>query len=125
MIDADAYSAEMRNRQDAAVEWRKEAAARCEADEEELANQAIATFCEAKLTLDKIPTIDAVPVVRCRDCIFYPSGDDKGEDMGLGLEWPDKYANPCPCKCDDGWYSFKPKSDFFCGYGRGKCYETD
>lgn len=53
MIDADAYSAEMKDRQDAAWKWRNEAIA--EEDEVKLARAegAYAAFTEAKLTMDK------------------------------------------------------------------------
>lgn len=59
LIDAEAYMAEMHNRQEAAEDWIKSSTG---------ANQirAKATFlayCEAALTLKNMPTIDAVPVV--------------------------------------------------------------
>ena len=66
---------------------------------------------------------DVRPVVLCRDCKYAPSGTDGGEDQGFSLEWPhDEWPedNPCPCKCEDGWYSHKPKPDFFCANGKGK-----
>lgn len=67
-IDADAYAAEMKTRQDACLELMN--AAR-EMDNEEMYGQksaAFSVFVEAKLTLDAMPTVDAVPVVRCKDC---------------------------------------------------------
>lgn len=70
---------------------------------------------------NKIPAADVVPVVLCRNCMYAPSGTDGGEDQGFDLEWPhDKWPehNPCPYKCDDGWYSLKPKPDFFCANGK-------
>lgn len=53
LIDADAYSAEMKDRQDAAWEWRNEAIE--EEDEVKLARAegAFTAFTEAKLTMDK------------------------------------------------------------------------
>ena len=69
-IDADAYAAEMKTRQDACLELMN--AAR-EMDNEEMYGQksaAFSVFVEAKLTLDAMPTVDAVPVVRCRDCLW-------------------------------------------------------
>ena len=53
LIDADAYSAEMKDRQDAAWKWRNEAIA--EEDELKLARAegAFTAFTEAKLTMDK------------------------------------------------------------------------
>lgn len=68
LIDADAFVAEINSRIKAAIEWAKE----CEMKEDITirAEQAIATFCEASLTAKKMPTIDAVPVVRCKDCKY-------------------------------------------------------
>jgi hypothetical protein len=53
LIDADAYSAEMKDRQEAAWKWRNEAIA--EEDEVKLARAegAYTAFTEAKLTMDK------------------------------------------------------------------------
>ena len=66
LIDADAYAEEMAKRQDACGKWMDSAI-----DELTLqrAEGAYSMLCEAKLTLDKMPTIDAVPVVRCGECI--------------------------------------------------------
>ena len=71
--------------------------------------------------IENIPAADVRPVVQCKDCMYAPSGTDDGEDRGFALEWPhDEWPedNPCPCKCDDGWYSHKPKPDFFCANGK-------
>ena len=68
LIDADAYAAEMKTRQDACLELMN--AAR-EMDNEEMYGQksaAFSVFVEAKLTLDAMPTVDAVPIVRCKEC---------------------------------------------------------
>ena len=53
LVDADAYSAEMKDRQDAAWKWRNESIA--EEDEVKLARAegAYTAFTEAKLTMDK------------------------------------------------------------------------
>ena len=64
---------------------------------------------------------DVRPVVLCKDCMYAPSGTDGGEVRGFAIEWPhDEWPedNPCPCKCEDGWYSHKPKPDFFCANGK-------
>lgn len=69
----------------------------------------------------RLLSIDVRPVVLCKDCMYAPSGTDDGEDRGFALEWPhDEWPedNPCPCKCDDGWYSHKPRSNFFCANGK-------
>lgn len=67
--------------------------------------------------IEAIPAADVRPVITCSKCIYAPLGDGQGFD----LEWPhDDWPehNPCPCKCDDGWYSYKPKPDFFCANGK-------
>lgn len=52
-----------------------------------------------------------VRVVRCKDCKHRPKGTGANHD----LEFPD-YV--CPCQCtEDGWYSWKPKDDWFCADG--------
>lgn len=73
LIDADAYCAAMKERQDAVAAWRDDIKAGGGVNTElwYRAEQALATFVEAKLTLDKIPTVDAVPVVRCGECLFW------------------------------------------------------
>lgn len=54
-------------------------------------------------------TVDAVPVVRCKDCKHRPTGTNRDD-----LEFPD---DKCPCKCEDFWYSWIPSDDWFCGNG--------
>ena len=67
--------------------------------------------------IESIPAANVQPVVTCSECIYAPSGDGQGFD----LEWPhDEWPenNPCPWKCEDGWYSHKPRPDFFCANGK-------
>lgn len=67
--------------------------------------------------IEAIPAASVQPIITCNECIYAPSGDGQGFD----LEWPhDEWPedNPCPYKCDDGWYSHKPKPDFFCANGK-------
>lgn len=81
LIDANAYAAEMKTRQDACLELMN--AAR-EMDNEEMYGQksaAFSVFVEAKLTLDAMPTVDAVPVVRCRECRWW-SKDEPDDEYG-------------------------------------------
>lgn len=59
LIDADAFSAEIKKRQDACKKWMENST-----DEMHLrACGAYPVFCETKLLLDQMPTIDAVEVV--------------------------------------------------------------
>ena len=62
LIDADAYAAKMKDGQSACREWVEEAKAEGDEAQTERARQAYVTFTEAKLTLDAMPTIDAIPV---------------------------------------------------------------
>ena len=66
--------------------------------------------------IDNMPTVDAQPVVRCKDCKHRPkrTGD---EGNGFDFEFPDER---CPCQCEDGWYNRMPKGDWFCGNGERK-----
>ena len=89
-IDADAYAAEMKTRQDACLELMN--AAR-EMDNEKMYGQksaAFSVFVEAKLTLDAMPTIDAVPVVH---------GYNLREDTPSLFE-----CSICGWSCNDTYY---------------------
>lgn len=66
--------------------------------------------------LDNAHTIDAVPVVRCCDCVHKPS-DPENVGHEFELVFPDE---ECPCWCDDGFYSYMPKDDWFCANGKRK-----
>ena len=73
--------------------------------------------------LHSIPAANVREIVYCEYCKFAPTGECNGKDLGFGLEWPSEseyYENPCPFKCDDGWYSKKPAPDFYCAYGKRK-----
>lgn len=63
--------------------------------------------------IDKQPTVDAELVVRCKDCKHKPSGSGANHDV----EFPDTI---CPCQCEDSWYSWVPKDNFFCAWGERK-----
>ena len=69
--------------------------------------------------LDVTGTVDAVEVVRCKDCKYRPVGTGCNHD----LEFPVHYK--CPCECEDYWYSWMPKDNFFCSNGERKTDETD
>lgn len=59
-----------------------------------------------------LPAVDAVSIVRCKDCKHRPMGEDRDD-----LKFPD---DKCPCKCEDYWYSWKPSDNWFCGNGERK-----
>ena len=62
-------------------------------------------------TIDEQPTVDAVPVVRCKDCKYRPYWDEKTSSAVFPI------PNCCPCECDDYFYSWVPKDDWFCADG--------
>lgn len=73
----------------------------------EEAKAYVAGFKEARFVVERFPTADAVPVVRCKDCVHW-EGD------------PDTYSD------DDGVKGFCMKSferaneDDFCSHGERK-----
>ena len=59
--------------------------------------------------VDAAPTIEAVPVVRCRECENYDeNGDCISLDLRIGIH------------SDTINYDFCPDPDFYCAYGRRK-----
>ena len=63
-------------------------------------------------------TVDAVEVVRCKNCKYRPIKEDpNGDDYGFNLIHPDEDNEKCPCIVSDGWYSWMPKDDWFCANG--------
>ena len=68
LIDADAYAKEMEDRYNSAINWGKRAVASHDDEMRIRAEQASFSFVEAAMTAKKMPTIDAVEVVRCKDC---------------------------------------------------------
>ena len=61
--------------------------------------------------IDKQPTA----IIYCKDCKHHPIDNRTKEDSSnFNIEFPD---GKCPCQCDDGWYSWYPEDDWFCGNG--------
>ena len=60
-------------------------------------------YCRFETMLSEAPTINAIPVVRCREC-------NKGEIYDP--DFPDQYY----CHAGCGWN----KGDFYCAYGERK-----
>ena len=106
LIDADKFTQEMKNRQTAvSVSVEHPITDRYFTDKEHWEGVLLA-FVEAKLTMDNMPTVDAVPVIRCKDCINWDT------------EWtthpPEHY-----CPAIDQFTS----ADFYCGYAENKDLE--
>ena len=69
----------------------------------------------AKMAVAHAPTID---IVFCKECKHRPKlSDENGERYGFNVE---EVSERCPCVCEDGWYSWMPPDDFYCGYGERK-----
>ncbi len=76
LIDADALIDGINKQIDAEIKRGVNAIADRDIETKTRAEQAVATFCEASLTAKKMPTIDAVSVIRCKDCKFYHMTED-------------------------------------------------
>lgn len=71
-----------------------------------------------KLDKDKTGCIlDMRPLVLCKDCKHRPTQTQPGK-AGFILNFPD--GSLCPAQCSDGYYSWYPPDNFFCGYGDRK-----
>lgn len=61
------------------------------------------------------PLID---IVRCGECKHRPIKDDPdGADYGFNIVAPTDRDDLCPCLVEDGWYSWMPEDNFYCGRG--------
>lgn len=93
LIDADALITEINDRIDAAIKWGCNAIADGDKEIKLRAEQAVATFCEASLTVKKMPTIDPVKHGRwvkqtdencwwyeCSECGDYPMKNAYGHE---------------------------------------------
>ena len=68
--------------------------------------------------IDDAPSID---IVRCKECKHRPIKEDAdGANYGFNLIEPNDGDGRCPCLVSDGWYSWMPEDDFYCGYGERK-----
>lgn len=54
--------------------------------------------------LNDIPAVDAVPVVRCKECVFWLRDEGHGS------------SGECECGCNDGWWL--PEDYCSCGERR-------
>ena len=76
------------------------------------------TGVDMVMLLEAAPTVDAAPVVRCKDCKHRPTDNTNIRSCGgFDIEFPDEI---CPCQCDDGYYNWYPDSDWFCSNGEAK-----
>lgn len=83
-------------------------------DEETLFNKVVRIFIKLLMCS---PSID---IIFCKECKHRPAKEDvDGEDFGFNIIAPEG-SSRCPCLVEDGWYSWMPKDNFFCGYGERK-----
>ena len=59
-------------------------------------------------------------IVRCKDCKHRPELKLYSDRQGnyTAVEFPD--GSKCPCQCEDFFYSWYPKDDWFCADGERK-----
>ena len=86
-----------------------------------VARVMISTLSEMLKVLNGIRDSKQAEVVRCKDCKHRPSKpedyDPAVSEEGFRLEFPD---GQCPCQCDDGYYSWYPADEWYCGNGKRK-----
>lgn len=64
---------------------------------------------------------EVAELIRCKECKHRPVKEDaNGENYGFNLIEPTEDDDICPCLVDDGWYSWMPEDNFYCGYGERK-----
>lgn len=77
---------------------------------EEIATDRIKTW------LDEVQTVDAVPVIRCKDCRYWLPHTQFGYDADWG-----EYHNYCEKHLpDDEFYAFIKEADDFCSWAERK-----
>ena len=74
-----------------------------EHDGKKVTSHVLAAF---ESTIDNMPTIDAVPVVRCKNCKWY------------GDNWVSRIGSVCMnSRLKTGYGNLWVEDDFYCGYG--------
>ena len=59
-----------------------------------------------------------IDLVRCGECKHRPIKDDPDRaNYGFNIIEPTDGDDICPCLVDDGWYSWMPEDNFYCGRG--------
>lgn len=75
-------------------------------------------WSEVERMLRALPGVDAVPVVRCKNCKHRPTDNSTIESIGgMDIVFPD---DRCPCQCEDSYYNYYPGDDWFCPNGEWK-----
>ena len=100
LIDANTLDDSFRHSIVKCKQWFKDAAVLGEEESKARADQAYVTFMECSMRLKKQPTIDAVQVVRCKEC-----------------KWFDAYGDTYDPYCDHKNHRHEVRNDFFCADG--------
>ncbi len=70
-----------------------------------------------KSVICRMQTAPSIDICFCKECKHRPIKEDAdGADYGFNLIAPNE-QELCPCLVEDGWYSWMPEDDFYCGYG--------
>lgn len=56
-------------------------------------------------------------LIHCKDCKHRPTLTDRECDAGFQYEFPDER---CPCQCDDPWFNWMPKDNWYCANAERK-----
>lgn len=73
--------------------------------------ERFATFCALADAVEEMPTVDAVPVVRCKDCKYYKISE---------LHPPYKFCFRLRHPTENRSVGYKFADDDFCSYGKRK-----
>lgn len=60
--------------------------------------------------------VEFAKVIRCKGCKHRPIVID-AEGNGFDYDFPDER---CPCQCEDGWYNWMPRDEWYCANGERK-----
>ena len=80
-------------------------------------HEFIEVVVKCRHATDEVVEFTGEEIIRCKECKHRPIKEDAdGEDYGFNVIAPNGDER-CPCLVEDGWYSWMPKDNFFCGYG--------
>ena len=66
--------------------------------------------------LENLPSAQP-EIIRCKDCKHKPVLDEDGD--------PEFPTERCPCQCDDYYYSWIPKDDWYCANAERRTDESN
>lgn len=106
LIDADLLKESLKESRDRAVEWHNDCKEHSSDEFIARSEQAVMTFNECIMRTNSMPTVDAEPVVRCKDCRF--SHMTYGGDCKSCDKWVDD---------DDFHLTLYLDGNFYCAWG--------